>query len=168
MEQTTTEVLVASPVKGGEATVLNEETYNSLLTMLRSPNEADHRMAQMILNTCDIVKSIYWIWRLGIDTGYSSRMVYLRTKASRDFRDKSRLFYIITKTPLKFAEFLNEQGWMTPEIYKYLEAAIIKTLTIQFRNTFYDVAFQIKERYIHLPENTNTIKIIQDENKTNA
>jgi hypothetical protein len=151
-------VITASPVKG-EAVVLNLEISQSLAKMLGSNDEADWKMAQLILNTCDIEKSIYWIWQLSRKSWYSSRMVNLRTKASRNFRDQSRLFHISQKSERPFAEFLNTQGWLTPEIYQKLEEEIIERTETQCSNTFYDVVITVKEKYKHLALNVEPITI---------
>jgi hypothetical protein len=154
MEQKT--VLTASPIQG-EAVILNEETAKSLAAMLNSRDEADHKIAQLILNTCDIEKSIYWIWRLS-RSYHTSRMVNLRTKASRAFRDHSRLFHICQKAERPFAEFLVTQGWLTPEIYQKLEEEILERTLKQATNTFYDVPIKIKDKYKHLALNVEPIK----------
>jgi hypothetical protein len=151
-------VITASPVKG-EAVVLNEEIGQSLAKMLGSNDEADWKMAQLILNTCDIEKSIYWIWQLSRKSWYANRMVNLRTKASRNFRDQSRLFHISQKSERPFAEFLNTQGWLTPEIYQKLEEEIIERIETQCSNTFYDVVITVKEKYKHLALNVEPITI---------
>ena len=151
-------VITASPVKG-EAVVLNLEISQSLAKMLGSNDEADWKMAQLILNTCDIEKSIYWIWQLSRKSWYSSRMVNLRTKASRNFRDQSRLFHISQKSERPFAEFLNTQGWLTSEIYQKLEEEIVERTETQCSNTFYDVVITVKEKYKHLALNVEPITI---------
>ena len=151
-------VITASPVKG-EAVVLNLEIGQSLTKMLGSNDEADWKMAQLILNTCDIEKSIYWIWQLSRKSWYANRMVNLRTKASRNFRDQSRLFHISQKSERPFAEFLNTQGWLTPEIYQKLEEEIIERTETQCSNTFYDVVITVKEKYKHLALNVEPITI---------
>ena len=153
-------VITASPVKG-EAVVLNEEIGQSLAKMLNSNDQADWKMAQLILNTCDIEKSIYWIWQLSRKSWYSNRMVNLRTKASRNFRDQSRLFHISQKSESPFAEFLNTQGWLTSEIYQKLEEEIVERTETQCSNTFYDVVITVKEKYKHLALNVEPINIIK-------
>jgi hypothetical protein len=155
-EQATYTPLVATPIKG-EAPVLNAEVYETLKGMLRSPDEGNWKMAQMILNACDIKKSIYWIWKLTRE-GYASRMVNLRTKASRAFRDHSRLFYINSKGSLSFAEFCAREKMITPEIYQYLEEDIMNRADMQFRHTFYDTQYKIKDEYKHLNNNVEFIK----------
>ncbi len=164
MTDTQEKVLTASPING-EAVVINEEIYNSLITMFKSSNEEDHLMARLILNTCDIKKSIYWIWLLARSGGWNvlNKMVYLRTKASRNFRDLSRIFHIYSKSPREFATFLENEKWLTPEIYQYLEEAIINTTCSQVRNRFYDVTIKIKDEYKHLASNTEIITNIKED-----
>ena len=156
-------VLTASPVQG-EALIIDEEKAKSLALMLMSRDTADHKMAQLILNTCDIEKSIYWIWQLSRKA--PDLMVNLRTKAGRNFKEHSRLFLISTKAGRPFAEFLRTQGWLTPEIYQYLEKDIIEKNLSQVYNTFYDVELRIKDEYRHLtltPDAVITSKESKDE-----
>lgn len=156
-------ILTASPVQG-EALIIDEEKAKSLALMLMSRDTADHKMAQLILNTCDIEKSIYWIWRLSRKT--SNLMVNLRTKAGRNFKEHSRLFLISQKAERPFAEFLNTQGWLTPEIYQRLEKDIIERNLSQSSNTFYNVSITIKDEYKHLtltPDAVITSKKSEDE-----
>jgi len=142
-------VIVATPLKDGEAApILDEENYNTLLGMLNSRDEGNHKIAQLVLNTCDIEKSIYWIWKLARKQG--SNMVNLRTKASRAFRDKSHLFNIWSMAPLTFLEHCNRNDIITPEIYQRLEDEVLNTLTHQVRNRFYNVQITIKDKYKHL------------------
>lgn len=140
------EPVVATPLKDGEiAPILNEETYNTLKGMITSRDEGNHKMAQLILNTCDIQKSIYWIWKLARHGSHN--MVNLRTKASRSFRDKSQLFYIAHLTSTRFATHLAGKDWLTSEIYQTLEEEIIKEAANKVSNVFYDVELTIKDKY---------------------
>jgi len=155
--------VVATPLKDGEAApILDEEKFNTLLGMLKSGDEGNHKIAQLILNTCDIQKSIYWIWRL-IKTAGHWNMVNLRTKASRAFRDKSELFNISNKSHLSFAEWLTYKDWMTPENYQKLEDEILNTLARQHTNKFYDVTISIRDKYKHLPFTKTPIQIGHEE-----
>lgn len=154
------EPVVATPLKNGEeAPALDEESYSTLEGMLKSRDEANHKMAQLILNTCDIRKSIYWIWKLS-KSYYTNNMVNLRTKASREFRDKSELFHIACCSAIKFAEHLNKKGWITPEIYQKLEPEILNHVQRQVKNTFYDVTIKIKEEYKELANTKTSIPTI--------
>jgi hypothetical protein len=154
--------VVATPLKDGEATpILDEEKYETLLGMLSSRDEGNHKIAQLIFNTCDINKSIYWIWKLSRKQG--SNMVNLRTKASRAFRDKSRLFSIWNLAPLSFLEHCNRNDIITPEIYQRLEDDVLTSIVYQVRNTFYDVQITIKDKYKHLPFTKTPIKTGHEE-----
>lgn len=158
------EPVVATPLKhGAVAPVLDEETYNTLKGMLNSNDEGNHKMAQLILNTCDIGKSIYWIWKLG--RHYNYRMVNLRTKASRSFRDKCDLFYLSSCGDTRFAKWLisTKPEWMTAEIYQRLEETIVMDVVNQSRNQFYDVEIKVKDKYKHLALTTTPIKTKKEE-----
>jgi hypothetical protein len=140
------EPVVATPLKDGEiAPILNEETYNTLKGMITSRDEGNHKMAQLILNTCDIQKSIYWIWKLARHGSHN--MVNLRTKASRSFRDKSQLFHISHLNSTRFAKYIANKDWLTSEIYQRLEEEIVKEAALRVSNDFYDVELTIKGKY---------------------
>jgi len=150
-------ILEAVPTKVG--TVLTEHEYNTLESMLSSKDKENHTMAQHILNQCDIKASIYWIWKLAYGRSgwhHASTMVYLRTKASREFRDSSSLFDIARKRPTDFAFWLITKKWMTTEIYQYLKPRILDELVARNKNdNFYDMHVTIKETYQELdPEQT--------------
>lgn len=152
-----TQTKTASPVIG-EAVILDAESTKALYTMFKSNDLADHKIGQLILNTCDVEKSIYYIWQLARSLD-PTRMVNLRTKASRNFRDQSRLFFICQKGPRNFSEFLTTQGWNTPEIFQKLEDDVIIGTIGQCRNKYYDVTLTIKEEYKHLALNVEPINI---------
>lgn len=138
--------VVATPLKDGEtAPILNEETYNTLKGMLTGRDEGNHKMAQLILNTCDIQKSIYWIWKLARHGSHN--MVNLRTKASRSFRDKASLFHISHLNSTRFAKYIASKDWLTSEIYQRLEEEIVKEAALRVSNDFYDVELTIKDKY---------------------
>lgn len=133
------------PAKVG--TVLTEHEYDTLNKMLKSKDPADHTMAQAILNQCDIPKSIYWIWKLA-KQGNSTRMVYLRTKASRDFSSFSMLFSISNRKATSFALLLVEKKWLTEEMYQRLKPEILDELAARNKEmNFYEIYIDIKETY---------------------
>jgi hypothetical protein len=136
-------------------TVLTLKEYETLDKMLSSTDKGDHTMAQALLNQCDIQKSIYWIWKLS-KKGNSSRMVYLRTKASREFEKTSNLFHISWQKATAFALNLVEKGWLTEEIYQYLKPEIMDELVARNKEAnFYDIHITIKEEYKEYdPEHT--------------
>ena len=130
-------------------TVITEHEYKTLLGMLKSTDEQNHKVAQLLLNGCDVEKSIYWIWKLTCEGSWTitNRMVYLRTKASREFRDKCNLFVISNQDSESFAKWLLEKDWLTTEIFQYLRESIIKDLKGQCNNQFFDLYTTIKGEY---------------------
>lgn len=144
-------------VPGKLGTVITEQEFEALDKMLRSNDQGNHRMAQAILNQCNIKESIYWIWKLSKQSG--SNMVYLRTKASREFRDQSGLFTISWMKPTAFAMHLHAKKWMTPEIYTRLKPGILDELANRNKaENLYDIHVTIKDEYKQYdPENTDTV-----------
>ena len=140
------------PAKVG--TVLTSQEYETLDKMLSSRDPGDHRMAQAILNQCDVKKSIYWIWKLSKKN--ATRMVYLRTKASRDFNKESNLFPISWQKATAFALELFGKKWLTEEIYQYLKPEIMDELVKRNKDAnFYEIHITIKEEYKEYdPEHT--------------
>lgn len=157
MEETTTYVpLVATPLKKGAAPlVLDQEMYESLDSLLNSSDEENHKLAQFTLNTCDIQKSIYWLWKLAKKHQY--RMVNLRTKASRYLQTTAELPSLRSMNETDFAEWLIDKDWMTQEVFQVLESHILNSLKDQCDNQYYDVTVKLKEEYKHLTPNHQDI-----------
>lgn len=143
------------PAKLG--TVITEQEFNTLDNMLRSKDQGDHRMAQAILNQCDIQKSIYWIWKLAKHS--SSNMVYLRTKASREFQVSAKLFEIAWMKPTDFAIHLHKKGWLTIEIFARLKPGILDELTQRNKGkNLYDMHATLKDELKQYdPEEADTV-----------
>lgn len=135
-----------------DPTILTEDTTNSIVSMLNSKDEGDHKMAQLILNQVNVEKSIYWIWVLARHR--CDRMVNLRTKASRQFRDACDLFSIAYQSADNFSRFLINKGWMTPEIYSKLLNSLIKDVNYRLNGMAaaktFEFTIDIKEEYKHL------------------
>lgn len=151
----------AVPAKVG--TVLTEQEFLTLEKMLSSKDEGDHRMAQAILNQCDVQASIYWIWKLSKQR--ASNMVYLRTKASREFSKEANLFPISWQKATGFALGLIEKKWLTEEIYQRLKPEIMDEMVQRNKdNNFYEVHLVIKDKYREYdPESEITPLIIHHE-----
>lgn len=141
------------PAKVG--TVLTESDFNTLRGMVKSSDEGNHKVAQQILNQCDVKRSIYWIYKLcRSDWRATNNMVYLRTKASREFRDACELFDIYRMEAEEFADWLIERRWMTQWIFQQLKADIIKDLKKQSKNSFFNLYHSIKPEFAALdPDN---------------
>ena len=133
-----------------DVSVLNEKGYNTLYDLITSNDPENHVLAQVLLTKLNIEKSIYWIWRLASETRRCDRMVNLRTKAGRKFRDDTDLYNLQHKTAYVFAEWANGKGWLTKEIYDLVKEAIIIEFTSQSANIFFDMHFVIKDEFKHL------------------
>jgi hypothetical protein len=158
VEETTYIPLVATPLKKGESPiVLDEEMTASLNSLLDSKDEGDHKLAQLTLNTCDIQKSIYWLWYLARKSRHCYRMVNLRTKASRYLQTNADLTGLQSRDESQFAEWLIDKGWMTPEIFTKLEPFVLEDLERQVANQFYKVTVQLKDEYKHISSNHDPI-----------
>lgn len=138
-----------------DPTILNENSYQTLVIMLSSNDDADHKMAQAILNRIKVNESLYFIWKLS--KNYSYNMVYLRTKASRKFVVDANLWKLARLDETEFAEYLNELNILSYEIYQKLIYEIKNRIVRYNNNTFYDFHITIKEKYKHLsPEDKLT------------
>lgn len=129
-------------------TLLTEESFNRLEGMLASSNEADHQVARQILNQLDIQANIMYIWKLS--KRWHSRMVNLRTKASRKFRDDTNLFSISWMSSYRFAQWLEGKGWLTHERYQQLKGEILDLLKSKDDHQFYELHFTVKPKFKHL------------------
>lgn len=134
------------PVIAG-TTVLDEQSYETVLAMLKSNDEGDHKMAQLILNQLNVQASIYWIWKLSRYSYYiTSRMVNLRTKASRKLRDDCNLFSLCNADELKFAVWLKTKNWLTPELFMQVKSGIVSNAKSKTNtHPFYDFYIKIKD-----------------------
>ena len=134
--------------------VLNKDTASTIINMLKSKDEADHKMAQLILNQIDVEKSIYWIWKITREVSWlTNNMVNLRTKASRKFRDDCSLFLIANKASGEFSKWVLDKGWLTQEIFSYLKEDIINDIRYKVKGfssgKMFDFTIELKEEYKH-------------------
>lgn len=130
-----------------DPTILTEETYNTLYKMLKSNDLGDHKMAQIILTQLNVEKSIWWIYKLTKNC-YTSRMVNLRTKLGRKFRDDTNLFHIAGLSEYEFAKWCNRKEWLTPEIFIDCKKNIIHNLKYRISDEpFFTVHIELKEEF---------------------
>ena len=155
------EILGTAAVPQVGAAVITEESYSTLLGMIKSRDPNDHTMAQLILSKVDVQASIMYIYKLA-RSGYSSNMVNLRTKAGRKFRDESGLFLLSSYGIYNFACFLNRKDWLTPERFQMLKEDIVNHLSGRDDHTFYQLSFEIRDKYKHLDPD-NKLKKLRDD-----
>jgi hypothetical protein len=157
------------PVIAG-TTVLDDQSCTRLLQMLKSTDEGDHKIAQLILNQVNIQHSIYWIWYLS-RRGWSvgQNMVNLRTKASRKFRDDSSLFSLSNMNESEFINHLNTKSWLTPEIFQKLMSQVHRDIVFKIKgitcSKFYNYTMELKPEYKHLDPSDHLKEVAYDTNK---
>jgi hypothetical protein len=140
--------------------VITEALFNRLTMMIQSSDPVDHSIAQHILTTVDVKESIYWIWRLArINV---NRMVNLRTKSGRKFRDDSNLFYISTKSEAGFAKYLLHTELMTPKIYQIVKEFIIEDITKLCNSPFFKFTFELNDKFKHLDPDSLPVEFKND------
>jgi len=141
-----------------EVSIIDEELYERLYGMFGSSDEGDHKMGQLILNKQDVQRSIYYIWKLA--RKYSSRLVNLRTKDSRAFRDATDLFTLAYARETEFGNHLIRKGWMTPEIFGKIKGIIRDDIQNKTRNDeFYEFSIELKEETKHLDPDDELTKV---------
>ena len=141
-----------------EVSIIDEELYERLYGMFGSSDEGDHKMGQLILNKQDVQKSIYYIWKLA--RKYSSRLVNLRTKDSRAFRDATNLFTLAYARETEFGNYLIKRGWMTPEIFGKIKGVIKDDIHTNTRSDkFYEFSIELKEENKHLDPDDELTKV---------
>jgi hypothetical protein len=151
---------LVSPPEGG-GTILDKESYETILEMLKSRDEANHLMVQTMLTQCNVEKSIYWIWQLAKNGYYVNNMVNLRTKLGRKFRDDSSLFWLSGTSEKTFASWLRKKGWLTPWIWAQLKQKIYNTHKNSFSNEFYEVTLTLKPEYEVYNIDPQQLKLIE-------
>lgn len=137
----------AVPVISGTA-ILTDESFATVKGMLSSNDEGNWKMAQLILNQLHIQSNIVRIRELA--RHYSDRMVNLRTKASRKFRDDCSLFYISHTNNYEFVKWLERKNWLTTDIFQSFKEGIVKQLAMMDHHKYYRLSFEVRDEYRHL------------------
>jgi len=136
-------------------TVLDEEKCQSIISMLDSRDSGNAEVARQILFQCDIPPSWYYIWKIANSPGSSSVHSYGRDKNGRLFIDASGYSNLQRMTPNQFANFMNNKGLLTEEIFRKIKLDIATTAyeSALEINDYYDVQLVIKPKYQHLDPN---------------
>lgn len=153
--------LVSPPSGGG--TILDEESYKTLYAMLKSGDEANISMAQVMLTQCNVKESIYWIWKLSTNV-YVNNMVNLRTKLGRQFREDTNLFYMCSASDTKVTSWLKKKDWLTPWIWAQFKDEIRKKHQSNYSNEFFEVTLTLKPEYEVYNTDPQQLKIVEDGN----
>ena len=151
---------LVSPPEGG-GTILDKESYETLLAMFKSREQANITMAQLMLTQCNVKESIYWIWKLARNV-YVQDMVNLRTKLGRKFRDDSNLFWLCSTSGKSFVSWLKRKDWLTPWIWSQFKTEIRKGYEAGFKNEYFDVVITLKPEYEVYNIDPQQLKLIED------
>lgn len=141
-----------------DPTILTQESYERLHSMLNSRDAENHKMAQLMLNKLNLKESIYYLWLLSLDNVHN--MVNLRTKDSRKLRDDLQIYELCQSNAHEFGSYLIRKGWMTPELFMKLKKKILELAHKWSNNDFYDFHVTIKEehRYLDVDDELTTLK----------
>lgn len=137
------------------AIVIDDEIYSRLKDLLASSDQENWVIAQHLLHKVDIEPSVMYIRELAFR--YADRMVNLRTKLGRKFRDETNLFFINHSSNRTFAQWLDKKGWLTPERFQTLSYKMKQDL--QRTDTFYEYHITIKDEYRYLDPDDQLTKL---------
>jgi hypothetical protein len=141
-EQTTVDT-AAETAAVSNLRIMDKELYDKIHAMLSSSDKEHWPIAEDILFTVDMEKSIYWMWKL-------SRAHWWRFNRRRKaVREKLVQHPLLGRVAVKgeyfFAEYLVNNGLMTEEIWSYLYPSIKQTVETKSKNVFFDIEFKMKK-----------------------
>ena len=143
MTEETTKDTVATEAAVSNLRIMDEELYNRLNGMFNSSDKEHWPIAEDILMTIDIDKSIYWIWKIVRNHWWRFNR---RRKAVRENLTQQRtLCIIVSKTDHWFADWLVKEKRMTEEIWNRLQPAVMKHMESKIVNPWFDVELKMKK-----------------------
>ena len=126
--------------------IIDEELYEKLKAMFHSSDKGNYPIAEQILITCDIEKSIYYMWKLLKGDGVIYKL-NRRLKAIRNFLSNEHIRNISYKSHYNFTLYLKMKKLLTPEIWTILEPDVTKVVKLKCVNDFYDVELKLRDLY---------------------
>jgi hypothetical protein len=124
----------------------NEETYELILTSLQSKDESEKLLGYELLGSCDVEKSIEYLWRICKESYYYLSM-------GEQYKSIRMLMHTIGAEELRYMDhveflyFLKQKNWCTQEKFDRLEPLIRKSfieLVEPFRD-IYKIKVEIKQ-----------------------
>ncbi len=111
--------------KIGKPIAIDESSFTSIMEMLESSDESNHKVASEILSNCDIDKSLFWIWKVARKCSWKVTGLS-RFKNIRLFIEMSDFSTLACMNDEGFIEYLYNKGLLTPEYFTALapEAAL--------------------------------------------
>ncbi len=98
---------------------LDEDSYQSLKSMLESKDADNHKVSADILANCDIEKSMFWLWKLARKHSYDVGK-YSQWKNIRLFMEKSNWYSLSGMNSEGFIKFMHTRGLLTAENFDVL------------------------------------------------
>lgn len=143
MSEETTQDTVAVEAAVSNLRIMDQELYQRIDGMLSSSDREHWPIAEDILMTVDVDKSIYWMWKIVRAHWWRFNR---RRKAVREKITQHRILSHIVGRPIyPFAEWLVREGRMTEEIWGYLGKDVENTIITRSNNQFYDVELKMKK-----------------------
>ena len=143
MSEETTQDTVAVEAAVSNLRIMDQELYERVNGMLSSSDKEHWPIAEDILMTVDVDKSIYWMWKLIRNHWWRFNR---RRKAVREkITQHDVLCRIVSRNEHSFAEYLAREGRMTEEIWNRLYPEIIKHMNYKTANPWFDVELKMKK-----------------------
>jgi len=143
MSEETTQDTVAVEAAVSNLRIMDQELYERLDGMLSSSDTEHWPIAEDILMTVDVDKSIYWMWKLMRRHWWRLNR---RRKSVREKLTQNRtLQIIVSKTDHWFADWLVKEKRMTEELWNYLYPEIMKHMQHKVQNPWFDVELKMKK-----------------------
>ena len=143
MSEETTQDTVAVEAAVSNLRIMDQELYERLDGMFNSSDKEHWPIAEDILMTVDVDKSIYWMWKL--IRRHWWRLNRRRKSVREKLTQNRTLQIIVSKTDHWFADWLVKEKRMTEELWNYLYPEIIKHMEYKTQNPWFDVELKMKK-----------------------
>ena len=143
MSEETTQDTVAVEAAVSNLRIMDQELYERVNGMLSSSDREHWPIAEDILMTIDVDKSIYWMWKIMRNHWWRFNR---RRKAVREKITQQRILQIIvSKTDHWFADWLVKEKRMTEEIWNLMYPSVMKFMQSKVENPWFDVELKMKK-----------------------
>lgn len=142
MTEETTQDTVATEAAVSNLRIMDEELYKRLDGMFSSSDKGHWPIAEDILMTVDVDKSIYWMYKLM--RAHWWRFNRRRKMVREKITQHPILGRIVGKGEYAFAEWLVQEKRMTEEIWTRMSAIVIYTIEQKSKNSFFNIELKLK------------------------
>jgi len=143
MSEETTQDTVATEAAVSNLLIMDQALYERINGMFNSSDREHWPIAEDILMTVDVDKSIYWMWKIMRNHWWRFNR---RRKAVREKLTQHRILsVIVSRNEHNFADYLVREGRLTEEIWNHLYPDIIKYMEQKIKNPWFDVELKMKK-----------------------